>query len=252
MSRHQRVIDVDARDCVHDTENRARGVLDVSRSKTTTDSRPGGGGGCGPGKLDISNLFGCQSYTLPSQPSPDRMRRSMSPRPSFDPVQDDMQSTRKSIAVPMEEESMTSRHVARTAARNRQNTNAKAQEMGNRSGARAVAAQMNGSTVRDISVNNILAGSRSERVRRLSQVGGGGGAGAGGRGGRGKGAKDAVLEMLERDENNFIPEIPMGFQPTSPPTCEAPVQRRTAQYTDSAKIPIELDDFGGEGYLLKK
>lgn len=205
-----------------------------------------------PARLDISNLFGHQSYTLPSEASQVRARKSLSPRPSFNPVHDDMQSTRKAIETEEDTRALLnppSTSHGRSMARNR--CTLSPHEMSNRSGARAVAANMNGTTVRDLTVDDILAGSRSEKVRRLSQAPG-----------RDSGrtshnrtqSQNAALARFEQDENNFIAEIPEGFQPASPPTCQMPSnkQRKQTLMVDSAKIPIQLDDFGGEGYLLRK
>lgn len=190
--------------------------------------------------LDISNMFGQKSFILPAEQTPER--RSLSPLSSRHPVC--LQSTRKSI------ESDLAEHIGRPSIRSRGSVTA--HDLPNRSGARAVAANLNGTSdpinVRDLSVNQLLAGSRSERVRRLSQ------APAAPPPAKNK-KQDRVLQMFESDERNFLAEIPMGFQPSSPPVCEKRSNNRFQQhqpFTDAARIPIDLDDFGGEGYLLSK
>lgn len=260
-------LNADARARIQESHDRAKFILEASQIALDAQNQQLANKRGAPARLDISNLFGHQSYTLPSVSS-DRVRRSLSPRPSFDPVHDDMQSTRKSIVPPQDD---TLVHVGRSAVRNR--ASVAAYELSNKSGARAVAANLNGTaSMRDMSVNDILAGSRSERVRRMSQAPMGesmigGSSGKGGGQDRSKQQQKqqhhhqqnaTALAMFEQDENNFIAEIPAGFQPGSPPTCETATkqqkQKRNNQllYADSAKIPIELDDFGGEGYLLRK
>lgn len=245
-------LDADMRARIQESHDRAKFVLEASKLALDAQSQQLGKRG-GPGRLDISNLFGHQSYTLPSLGTNDRAKSPMSPRPSFDPVHDDMQSTRKSIVPPPEDNTLTQSHMGRSS--NRSRATITPHEMGNRSGARAVAANMNATNVSNMSVNDILAGSRSERVRRMSQAPLQEKRGAGS---SKRQANATALAMFEQDENNFIAEIPAGFQPGSPPTCETPTksekQRRNNQllYADNARIPIELDDFGGEGYLLRK
>lgn len=238
-------LDADVRARIQESHERAKFVLEASKQAldAQTQQQNGAKRMMPPSNgLDISNLFGHQSISLPcSGPSKEPNRRSLSPRPSFDPVHDDMQSTRKNI-IPEEDF-----HTARTSTR-AMRIPMSPREMGNRSGARAVAANLNGTTIKDLSVNDILAGSRSERVRRMSQVPSGKSTG--------KNGQTAAIAMFEQDENNFIAEIPSGFAPKSPPTCQTPLRdvnnRLNPQYTNSAKIPIHLDDFAGEGYLLRK
>ena len=181
-----------------------------------------------------------------------------------------MQSTRKTIEIPEKEDTLVS-HFGRSSTRGRNLLTAK--EMNNRSGARPVAANLN-MTAKDMSVSDILAGSRSERVRRMSQVPQ---ANLNNNPADEKVRKylesqkdqtiqpsfksrsqSAAIALFEQDENNFIAEIPANFQASSPPTCLTPGNDmkgnndQKLKYTDSAKIPIELDDFGGGGYLLKR
>lgn len=198
--------------------------------------------------LDISNMFGQKSFILPAEQTPER--RSLSPISSQHPVC--LQSTRKSI------ESDLAEHIPRSNIRNRGSTTA--YDLANRSGARAVAANLNGTTdpinVRELSVNQLLAGSRSERVRRLSQAPAAAAVLPPPPALKTK-KKDRVLQMFESDEQNFLAEIPMNFQPSSPPVCEKRSNNNSnnvaqQKYMDAARIPIELDDFGGEGYLLSK
>lgn len=232
-------LDADVRARIHESHERAKFVLEASKRALDAQSEQLGKRG-GPGRLDITNLFGHQSYTLAG--SKDDRRNSTSPRPSFAPVQDDMQSTRKSIAT---EEDPLPEPMPRNAARNRSTLTAI--EMSNKTGARAVPANMNNTNnTRDLSVSDIFANSRSDRVRRMSQVPE-----------SRKQANNTAMAIFERDENEFIAEIPAGFQAQSPPTCLTPKSRLQVpggqqSYSRAAKIPIELDDFGGEGYLLGK
>lgn len=231
-------LDADVRARIQESHERAKFVLEASKMALDAQSHQLGKRG-GPGRLDISNLFGHQSYTLPSAGSKEPVRKSLSPRPSFDPVHDDMQSTRKTIEPPDDHQRILTEQQT---GRNRYTLSTT--EMSNRSTVNR----------KDMSVADILAGSRSERVRRMSQ----GGAAPPPMTSKSKTrSQNAAVAMFEQDENNFIAEIPAGFQPRSPPTCQTPKdkkKRQPQQYqnTDSAKIPIQLDDFGGEGYLLKK
>lgn len=258
MSKHRQsngkahgTLDAGVRARIQESHERAKFVLEASKlaldAQSQQLSRP-----TKPSRLDISNLFGHQSYTLPSEGGKVRVRKSLSPRPSFDPVHDDMQSTRKTIET--EEDTRHLLNPTRTSSHGRSMTRNRCTlspyEMSNRSGARAVAANMNGTTAQDLTVDDILAGSRSEKVRRLSQVPANSGRTSYNR----TQSQNAAMARFEKDENNFIAEIPEGFQPGSPPTCQMPPnkQGKHTLMVDSAKIPIQLDDFGGEGYLLRK
>lgn len=278
-------LDANVRARIQESHERAKFVLEASKLALDAQNlqmAKGGGGGGKPGRLDISNLFGHQSYILPSDAAgKDRARKSLSPRPSFDPVHDDMQSTRKTIEAPEDELRPVLQSGRSSSQRNRFTLSPN--QMSNRSDGTLMNAtspndmsvsailpgkvrrlNLNATSARDMSVSDILAGSRSEKVRRMSQALGPGTSTTSnlqmptkGTTKKPSSSASAAVAMFERDENDFIAEIPAGFEPSSPPTCQTPTKRenrKQAQFlsADTAKIPIQLDDFGGEGYLLRK
>lgn len=217
-------LDDDVRAQIQESHNRAKYILETSKRALNDQAKQ-----LGANRIDISNLFGNHSLTLPTKASPDNHRRSVSPAPSFNPITEDMHSTRRSMGA---DDSATGAHQNNH--RHRESTPTDMRS------ARPKQPSQHRSRAHEMSVNNILAGSRSERVRRLSNA-------PNASRGESAGFTSANKARFEQDERDFIAEIPDGFQANSPPTCEAP-----AGYSDSARIPIEIDDFGGRGYLLKK
>lgn len=94
-------------------------------------------------------------------------------------------------------------------------------------------------TAKNLSVDDILASSRSEKVRRMSNM---------------KATNESfhrgedVLKRLEHDEKNFIAEIPMNHRPSIVP---AKIHDRMTMSQGGQRIPIELEDFKGPGYIMK-
>lgn len=214
-------LDDDVRAQIQQSHNRAKYILETPKRALEDQAKQ-----LGSNRIDISNLFTNHSLTLPTKGHTDSQRRSASPGRSFNPINEDMHSTRKSMAT---EEANPSRHRSSCSPDRRMN----------RGGGNPMDfSSANRSKAQDLTIQNILANSRSERVKRLSHAP---------HEWRSHSSSCSNRARLEQDEKDFIAEIPEGFQPNSPPTCEA-----SSSHTDSARVPIDLDDFGGGAYLLKK